>query len=194
MFKGLDCVEVYIDDIAAFSNDLPSHMIAVSKILSILNRHNFFVKAIKCKWADQIVPWLGHMKHLDGFRPNPEKVRPILEIKFPETVTQMRLFIGSVNFYHDFYRLRSTLMAPLTALTGKNNSACGKIKRTPQLVCAFNKVKNKMAEEVLLSFPDPKKIFDVYTDASKEQLGAVIAQEGKVIAFYSRKLTPTQKD
>ena len=40
----MDCVEVYIDDIAAFSNDLPSHMIAVSKILSILNRHNFLLK------------------------------------------------------------------------------------------------------------------------------------------------------
>jgi len=185
LFKRMDCVEVYIDDIAAFSNDLPSHMIAVSKILSILNRHNFFVKAIKCKWADQIVPWLGHMMHLDGFRPNPEKVRPILEIKFPETVTQMRLFIGSVNYYCDFYRLCSHLMAPLTALTGKNNSARGKITRTPQLICAFNKVKNKVAEQVLLTFPDPNKVFNVYTDDSDEQLGAVIAQEDKVIAFYS---------
>ena len=107
---------------------------------------------------------------------------------------QMRSFICSVNFYRDFYCMRSTLMAPLLALPGKNNFARGKIKHTPQLVCAFNKVKNKMAEEVLLSFPDLNKIFDVYTDASNEQLGAVIAQEGKLIAFYSRKLTPTKKD
>ena len=84
-------------------------------------------------------------------------------------------------------------MAPLTVLTGKNNSARGMIKRTPQLVCAFNRVKNKVAEQVLLTFPDPKKVFDIYTDASNEQLGVVITQEGKVITFNPRKLTPTQK-
>ena len=162
----MDCVEVYIDDIAAFSNDLPSHMIDVSKILFILNRHNFLVKAIKCKWAEQILPRLGHMMHPDGFRPHTEKVRPILDIKFSETTTQMRSFIGSVNYYPDFYQLCSHLMAPLTALTGKNNSACGKIICTPQLVCAFNKMKNKVAQQVLLTFPDPNKVFDVYTDAS----------------------------
>ena len=54
-------------------------------------------------------------------------------------------------------------MAPFTALTGKNNSACGKITCTPQLICTFNKVKNKVADQVLLTFPDPNKVFDVYT-------------------------------
>ena len=49
LFEGMDCIEVYIDDIAAFSNDLPSHLIAIATILSILNRHTFSVKAIKCK-------------------------------------------------------------------------------------------------------------------------------------------------
>ena len=193
LFEEMDCVEGYIDDIAAFSNDLPSHMIAIAKILSILNRHNFSVKAIKCKWCEQIVPWLGHMMHPDGFRSDPEKIRPILEIKFPETVTQMRLFIGMLNFYRDFFQLRSHLMAQLTALTGKNNSARGKIKFTPQLELAFNRVKNKVTERVLLTFPDPNKVYGIYTDASDEQLGAVITQKGKVITFYSRKLTPTQK-
>ena len=47
LFEDMDCVEVYIDNIAAFSNDLPSHLIAISKILSILNCHDFSVKAIK---------------------------------------------------------------------------------------------------------------------------------------------------
>ena len=54
-------------------------------------------------------------------------------------------------------------------------------------------MKNKVAEQVILTFPDPNKIFDIYTDASDEQRGAIITQEGKVVAFYSRKLTPTQK-
>ena len=66
LFKEIDYVEVYIDDIASFSNDLPSHLIAITTILSILNCHNFSVKAIKCKWIETIVPWLGHMMQPDG--------------------------------------------------------------------------------------------------------------------------------
>ena len=49
-----------------------------------------------------------------------------------------------------------------------------------------------MARETLLAFPDFQKPFVIHTDASKTQLGSVISQEGKPIAFYSRKLNPAQ--
>ena len=49
-----------------------------------------------------------------------------------------------------------------------------------------------MARETLLAFPDFNKPFEIHTDASKLQLGGIISQEGKPIAFYSRKLNPAQ--
>jgi len=49
-----------------------------------------------------------------------------------------------------------------------------------------------MSKEVLLAYPDFSKPFEIHTDASHTQLGAVIAQEGQPIAFYSRKLNPAQ--
>ena len=49
-----------------------------------------------------------------------------------------------------------------------------------------------MSKEVLLSYPDFTKPFEIHTDASHTQLGAVIAQEGQPIAFYARKLNPVQ--
>jgi RNase H-like domain found in reverse transcriptase len=45
----------------------------------------------------------------------------------------------------------------------------------------------------MLAFPRFDKPFHVYTDASKYQLGAVIMQEGRPLAFYSRKLNSAQK-
>jgi RNase H-like domain found in reverse transcriptase len=45
---------------------------------------------------------------------------------------------------------------------------------------------------VLLAYPDFSKKFVIHTDASHYQLGAVISQDGKPIAFYSRKLNPAQ--
>jgi hypothetical protein len=49
-----------------------------------------------------------------------------------------------------------------------------------------------MARETILAYPNFEILFEVRTDASVYQLGAVISQNGKPIAFYSRKLTPTQ--
>ena len=83
LFEDMDCVEVYIDAIAVFSNYLHSHLITIAKVLSILSCHNFSVKEVKCKWIESKVPWLGQVIQPDGFRPNPKKFQPILGIIFP---------------------------------------------------------------------------------------------------------------
>jgi hypothetical protein len=58
---------------------------------------------------------------------------------------------------------------------------------------AFDKIKKFIGTEVLLCYPDFNKPFHLYTDASDHQLGAVILQDKKPIAFYSRKLNTAQK-
>jgi hypothetical protein len=83
---------------------------------------------------------------------------------------------------------RSHLLAPLTNLTGK-----GRYIWNPEHQKAFNIVKAKIAQDCLLRYPDHNKPFHIYTDASDYQLGAVIVQEGIPVAYYSRKLTETQK-
>ena len=57
---------------------------------------------------------------------------------------------------------------------------------------AFDKIKMVLSKETLLRYPDFSKEFEIHTDASQLQIGAVIAQEGKPIAFYSRRLTDCQ--
>ena len=58
---------------------------------------------------------------------------------------------------------------------------------------AFDNVKATIARDVVLAYPDYSKEFEIYTDASSKQLGAVITQGNKPIAFFSRKLTETQQ-
>ncbi len=43
-----------------------------------------------------------------------------------------------------------------------------------------------------MAYPDYSKVFEIYTDASSKQLGAVITQDNRPIAFFSRKLSTTQ--
>jgi hypothetical protein len=57
---------------------------------------------------------------------------------------------------------------------------------------AFDKIKAIVCGEVLLSYPDFKKPFHIYTDASYYELGAVISQDNHPIAFYSCKLQLAQ--
>ena len=53
-------------------------------------------------------------------------------------------------------------------------------------------MKKIISQQVLLSYPNFNDFFEIHTDASHTQLGAVISQNGKPIAFYSRKLNPAQ--
>ena len=190
LFSDLTEVEVYMDDVGIFSNDFDSHCRVVSTVLTQLQRHNFTVKPAKCHWFQSKAPWLGHIITPTGILPNPDKIKPILQLAFPKTITELRSFIGMVNFYCAFWKQRADLMAPLTALSGRSK---GKLVQTPELLTAFNKVKSVIAENVLLSFPDPNLQYDIETDASDLQLGAVIKQQGRTIAFFSRKLSSAQQ-
>jgi hypothetical protein len=57
---------------------------------------------------------------------------------------------------------------------------------------AFDNVKATITKEVVLAYPDFTKPFEIYTDASTMQLGSVITQSNRPIAFFSKKLSLTQ--
>ena len=58
---------------------------------------------------------------------------------------------------------------------------------------AFDSMKAAISKDVVLAYPDYTKVFEVYTDASQTQLGAVITQGNRPIAFFSRKLLSTMQ-
>ena len=85
-------------------------------------------------------------------------------------------------------------MAPLTELTKEAKHK----KKRPNFVWgeeqqqAFNSLKKIVSRDICLTYPDFNSTFEIYTDASKNQLGAVIVQNNRPLAFYSRKLNPAQ--
>ena len=119
----------------------------------------------------------------------------------PKSVKDIRSFLGMVQYYRDLWARRSEMLAPLTSLVGE----CGHTKVTRANKTkkrawywdevhqiAFDNVKATIARDVCLAYPDYSKEFEIYTDASSKQLGAVITQGNKPIAFFSRKLTEMQ--
>ena len=89
-----------------------------------------------------------------------------------------------INFYRDMWKHRSHLLAPLAALTSKKRrwkwcDVCEK---------AFEGVKATIAKDAMLSYPNFSEDFIMHADASAIQLGGVMTQNNKLLAFFSRKL------
>jgi hypothetical protein len=106
-----------------------------------------------------------------------------------------------VQYYRDLWARRSKMLAPLTSLVGE----CSQTKVTRSNGTkkapwhwdeihqrAFNHVKATIAREVVLAYLDYSKVFEIYTDTSSKQVGAVITQEKRPIAFFSQKLSTMQ--
>ena len=58
---------------------------------------------------------------------------------------------------------------------------------------AFDDVKTSIAKDVVLAYPDYSMEFEIYIDASSKQLGSVITQGDRPLAFFSRKLSARQQ-
>ena len=93
-----------------------------------------------------------------------------------------------VNYYRDMWIRRSNVLAPLTQLC--SNKA--KFQWEEVHENAFQTMKKILSQETLLVYPDFLQPFEIHTDARHTQLGAVISQRGRPIAFYLQKLNPAQ--
>ncbi|WVZ70542.1 hypothetical protein U9M48_019201 [Paspalum notatum var. saurae] len=119
-----------------------------------------------------------------GVAIDPSKVKDVLNWKQPETVTEIRSFLGLAGYYRRFIKDFSKIAKPMTSLTKKN----AKFVWGPKCEDGFRELKKLLTTAPVLAQPDVTKPFDVYCDASGQGLGCVLMQEGRVIAYASRQL------
>ena len=134
--------------------------------------------------------WLGYWLCPHGLKPWKKKIEAILKLQPPTSIREVRSFIGAINFYRDMFPRRAHLLASLTQLTGKGNSPFIWTTTHQQ---AFDSLKSLIVRDCMTHYPDHNLPFDIYTDASDLQLGAVIMQNNRPVAYFSRKLNPGQQ-
>ncbi len=116
-------------------------------------------------------------------------MQAILAISSPKNVKDLHKFLDMVQYYRDLWARHSKVLAPLTTKVTRAN----KTKKHPWYwgtvhQKAFNGVKTTIAKDAVLAYPDFSREFEIYNDALSKQLGSVLTQGNRPVAFFSRKL------
>jgi len=189
LMGDLEFVRTYIDDLLITTKSTwNDHLRHLDIVFHRIHEAGLKINAKKSFFGKDELEYLGYWITRQGIQPVSKKVEAIKNIAPPKTQRELRRFIGIINYYRDMWIRRSDVLAPLSKLTSKTV----KWQWTAVEQKAFDTMKRIIARETLLVYPDFNQPFIIYTDASHTQLGAVISQNNKPIAFYSRKLNPAQ--
>ena len=74
----------------------------------------------KCNFFQAEVAYLGHIVGKGGIRVDLKKVEEVEQWAVPQDVGQLGSFLDLTNYFRRFLQGYSTIVAPLTAFTRKN--------------------------------------------------------------------------
>ncbi|GBG86946.1 hypothetical protein CBR_g44399 [Chara braunii] len=164
-------VVVYLDDILIFSKTVEEHVAHLDKVLSLLRQHKVNMNGEKCEFGRTRILYLGHEISAEGLKPDDAKVASIRDWPRPQSVTEMRSFLGMTGYCRTFVKNYSIVAAPLTDLTRLDTPW----EWTDECAAAFRHLKHALMHYEVLKLPDPDKPFTVTTDASQYGIGALLA-------------------
>ncbi|GJZ52702.1 putative nucleotidyltransferase, ribonuclease H [Tanacetum coccineum] len=162
-------VIVLIDDILIYSRTREEHEMHLGLVLELLKKEILYVKFFKCEFWLQEVQFLGHVINGDGIHVDPSKIEAVKNWEAPRTLSEVHSFLG---------------------VAGKVRPVIGVRKQEK----AFQTLKDKLCNALVLALPNRPNDFMVYFNASGLGLGCVLMQRGKVISYASRQLKIHEKN
>lgn len=195
LLQGIPHVVVYLDDILITGETEAEHLDNLREVLRRMSEAGLRLKRSKCMFQSPEVTYLGHKVDAQGLHPTEEKIRAIRDAPTPRNLTELRSFLGIVNYYGKFLPNLSTVLAPLHRLLVKNER--WNWNKTCQM--AFLTVKRLLSSAKVLVHYDTNREIVVACDASPYGIGSVLSHvmpDGSEhpICFASRTLTPAEKN
>jgi hypothetical protein len=202
--KGIPNVLVYIDNLLIHSETHEEHLQILDSLLQQLIQHGIKINLEKCIFASKEVNYLGFRLTEEGIKPGPDKLKVVKEAKPPESVCEVRQFLGLCNFFRSHVRNFAQVSAPLTALTKKE---CQWKKGTmpSEALQLFRELQSHLCSEPVVAYPRRDRLYALITNAALGDevrpggLGAILTQmtptgEHHVIAYASRKMQKHEKN
>jgi hypothetical protein len=188
-------MEIFLDDFCVYSTK-KKHTECLEKCFVQCEKYGISINAAKSQFAVPFGKLVGHIVSKQGIATDPDKVAIIVQLSQPNTITEVRAFLGHVGYYRRYIYKYANIALPLTELTKKTEippvwtETCTK---------AFETLKHKLTSAPVLIPPDWNKDFEVYVDASNVAIGSVLSQKDekghdRPIYFASRQLAAAEKN
>ena len=195
ILQGLDGVMCYLDDTLVCGKTDVEHLDNLRKVLQRLQDRGVRVKKSKCSFLKSSVQYLGHRIDAEGIHATDNKIQAIVNAPVLKNVTELRSFLGLLNYYGRFIPNLASLLHPLNELLCQGTSWTW----TKECREAFESAKQKIVAPNVLVHYDSTLPITLAADASAYGLGAVISHtmsdgSERPIAFASRTLLSSEKN
>ncbi|KAF1324665.1 reverse transcriptase, partial [Globisporangium splendens] len=196
-----DFAPSYSDDVFIHSkaedgkSEVEVHKMHLCKVLELMRLHKLYANLKKCTFGASEIPVLGCFVSKNGVRPDPEKIKAIVEWSPPNNVKDLRKFLGLATYLHKYSRNYAVISRPLSQLLKKGVDW----RWTPQRQESFETVKRSLTEAPVLAIADHSRAFHVVCDASDFAIGCALMQRDheerdRVVYYQSRQLRPAERN
>ena len=194
VLEGLHGIVCVADDILVYgtgetdADALRNHDQNLSNLLARCSEKCIKLNKQKSIFRVEELPFLGHVVTNKGLKPDPDKIKAIIDMPTPANVADVQRLVGFVNYLSRFLPELSDTLEPLRQLTRQDVE--WHWSDTQQQ--ALNKLKQMITNTPVLTYYNPEENLVIQCDASSKGLGTVLLQNDKPIAFASRALSDTE--
>ena len=182
----------YLDDCIIFSRTAEEHIARLREVFQRFKGAQLEINPLKCEFFREHVPFLGHIVSRDGIQANPAKTSAVRQYPVPESVTEVKSFLGLCSYCRRYVHDFAANARPLHQLTEKTKE----FHWNPEAQTASEQLKDCLTSTPILAFPTMKEPFILYADSSQFAIGAVLAQVQnglkRVICYASKSLNKAQ--
>ena len=194
VLQGVPGNQCILDDMLISGKTDEEHLENLESMLKRLQDAGLKANKEKCVFFKDRVQFCGHEIDKEGLHKTQEKIEAVVNAPRPENVSQLRSFLGLVNYYNRFLPNASSVLHPLHQLLEQNS----KWQWTEQCEQAFTEAKRLITSEQVLTHYDPGLPVRLACDASPTGIGAVLSHvmldgSERPVAFASRSLTKTER-
>ena len=147
------------------------------------------VQKSKCEFGKNRIKFYGFIFSKSGFSPDPEKIEAIKNVERPKTVAEVRSFLGMTNYVSRFINNYSSITEPLRRLTKQEST----FTWTAEQEEAFIRLKDSLVSDQVMTYFNPSLPSELWVDASPVGISGILIQQGRIVSYGSRALSPTEQ-
>ena len=175
----------FVDNITLGGKDQKEHDLNLKLFREAAARNNLTFNETKNVISVKEIDHIGYRISKGQIKPDPERLKPLKEMPPPTTLKSQKRVVGMFSYYSNWISNFSEKIRPLNL----NET----FPLPEPVVKSFKDLKEELENAVLVTV-DQKKPLTVETDASDTTLSATLNQEGRPVAFYSRTLSPSERN